>query len=78
MPTILIEIVGWAGMIAILAAYWLVAAGKVKSDSKFYQLLNLLGALFVIINVGYHGAIPSVALNVVWLLIALWSLIRKQ
>lgn len=78
MPTLLFEIVGWLGTIAIMAAYWLVSVGKISPISKIYQLLNLFGAGFVIINVAFHGAFPSVALNTVWFFIALYSLIKKD
>jgi len=66
MPIIIFEIVGWTGTIAILAAYWLVSIGKISAGSKSYQYLNLFGAGFVIVNVAFHSAMPSVALNTVW------------
>lgn len=76
MSLLLIEIIGWAGMITILTAYFLVSSKKLSPDSGTFQLLNLIGAAFVIVNVVYHQAYPSVALNTIWLLIALISLIK--
>ena len=78
MPIIIFEIVGWIGMILILVAYWLVSIRKITPTSNIYQFLNLLGAGFVIVNVAFHGALPSVALNIVWFLIALFGLAKKQ
>lgn len=72
----LYEIIGWIGTIAILAAYLLVSTKKLSPDSREYQLLNLTGAIGIIINSGVHGAIPSVGLNVVWLLIAVYGLVK--
>jgi len=77
MSTIYFEIIGWMGTVAILAAYWLVSTKKISPTSKVYQLLNLFGAGFVIVNVAFHGAIPSVILNSIWLLIALFGLFQK-
>ncbi len=71
-----IQIVGWGGTLAILLAYFLVSAKKLAASSKVFQLLNLFGALGIIINSWYFKAIPSVALNVVWLSIATYSLFR--
>jgi hypothetical protein len=71
------EIIGWIGTAAILLAYFLVSTGKLSAKSKEYQLLNLLGALGVIINSGIHKAIPSVGLNVVWLTIATYGLLKS-
>lgn len=78
MPVVYFEIVGWLGTIAIMAAYCLVSLGKISPVSKIYQLLNLFGAGFVIINVAFHSALPSVALNTIWFFIALYSLIKKD
>lgn len=72
------EIVGWFGTILILSAYFLVSIKKISSDSRLYQLLNLLGAVGVIVNSLTHGAIPSVGLNVVWLIIAVYGLIKAS
>lgn len=72
----IIEIIGWAGTIAILLAYFLVSTKKLSATSKEFQLLNLFGAFGIIINSWFHRAIPSVALNVVWLLIATYALLK--
>ena len=70
------EIVGWTGTFAILLAYFLISAKKISADDRRYQILNLAGAIGIIINSVVHGAIPSVGLNIVWLLIALYGLFR--
>jgi len=38
------EIIGWYGMTAILAAYFLVSFGFLSSSGIFYQVLNFIGA----------------------------------
>lgn len=68
------EIIGWMGTGAILLAYLLLSSGKLESNSKEYQLLNLVGAMGIIANSAIHGALPSVGLNIAWLLIALYGL----
>jgi hypothetical protein len=70
------ELIGWIGTLAILAAYLLVSIKKVKPDSRQYQLLNLVGAIGIIVNSWVHNAMPSVGLNIVWLLIAVYGLIK--
>ena len=80
MVTIVIEVIGWAAALMILAAYALLTAGKLEARSRAYQWLNVLGALGFIINSGWNGAIPSAALNIVWAgigLAALWQIARK-
>ena len=77
---LIVEIAGWAGAALILAAYLLLSIGRVTGQSVLYQGMNVAGASGFIVNGWYHGAVPSAALNVVWMAIggiALWR-IRKR
>ena len=60
----------------ILGAYALLTAGKLTARSPAYQWMNVAGAAGFILNSGWNGAIPSAALNVVWLGIGAYALIR--
>lgn len=70
------EILGWTGALLILAAYFLVSTKKVSPTSVTYQLMNLFGAFGVGINVFIKGAYPSLAIEVVWGLIAVYGLYK--
>ncbi len=72
--TLLIDILGWIGAIGLLAAYVLISAKKVEGDSTSYQLLNLVGSFFLILNTLYYGAYPSSFLNLFWIAVALYAL----
>jgi len=58
------------GTIMILVAYFMVSTDKTSTKSIRYQLANLIGALFIGLNVVYLKAWPTVALEVAWILIA--------
>jgi len=76
-----VEIVGWSGAMLILSAYLLVTLGRLTGQSLAFQWMNLVGAAGFVVNGWWHGAIPSAALNVLWLLIgaiASWRIIRKR
>jgi hypothetical protein len=76
-----VEIAGWGGAVLILLAYLLLSAGRLTGQSLSYQAMNVVGAAGFVINGWWHGAIPSAALNVLWLLIgafASWRIIRKR
>lgn len=76
---LLIEAAGWIGASLILGAYILLSAGKMQGNSPAYQWMNVIGAAGFILNSGYHGAIPSVAINVLWIAIggfALWRIYK--
>ena len=81
MQDLVIEACGWIGALLILGSYILVSLGKLEGRSASYQWLNVIGSAGFVVNSGWHGAIPSTALNVGWLavgLATLWSLSRKS
>jgi hypothetical protein len=78
---IAVEVAGWAGAALILGGYLLITMGKVTGQSALYQWMNVAGAAGFIVNGWWHGAVPSAALNVVWMLIggvALWRIWAKR
>ena len=64
---LVIEIVGWAGAALVLAGYGLLSAHKLDSRSVTYQMLNIGGAAGLVINAAWNGAIPSAAVNLIWM-----------
>lgn len=76
-----VEVAGWSGAALILLAYLLLSAERLSGQSLVYQGMNVVAALGFVINGWWHGAIPSAALNVLWLLIggvASWRIIQKR
>jgi hypothetical protein len=81
MTTLIMNVAGWTGVVLLLLAYILVSTRRVDGDTFTYQILNITGALLLIINSYYFGAYPSVGVNIAWIGIALFTLIkiiRKQ
>lgn len=76
MPKSFFEILGWYGAFAIVLAYGLVSFSVIKSTDFFYQLLNLTGALGIVVISLYKKAYQPGVLNIVWSLIALLAIIR--
>ncbi|MEZ4767924.1 MAG: hypothetical protein R2844_05795 [Caldilineales bacterium] len=74
----LIDIGGWIGAVALLLAYALVSNRRLAGDSIRFQSLNLLGSVLLALNSGYHGAMPSVVVNGVWILIGAVALVRAR
>ena len=72
-----VDVAGWSGAALVVGAYALISAGKLEPRSVLYQWMNLAGAIGFIINSGWHGAWPSVGLNVVWLGIAVVAMARS-
>jgi len=73
----LIAVVGWVGAALLVAAYALVSTGRLSGSGLRFQLLNIVGGVALTVNTAYHGAWPSAALNVVWVVVGLGALIRR-
>lgn len=69
-----IDAVGWGGAVIILTAYLLLSAGRLDGRSRLYQWMNVAGSVCFIVNSGYHRALPSAWLNVIWAGIGIYTL----
>ena len=76
MAKLLIELTGWTGALMILLAYALLTLQRVNAGSAGYRWLNIVGSAGLVVNSVWNGAFPSAFLNVVWLVITLYSLAR--
>lgn len=73
-----VEIIGWIGAILIVGSYFFNINGKLKSTSPVYIISNLLGGIFFTINTLVHKAYPSMIVNIIWVLIAVAALFKKD
>lgn len=65
-------------MILILLAFFLISTGRVTGSSATYQWINLFGGVGILINAQYYGAMPSVVLNAIWIVIASVALFKAM
>jgi len=68
------DILGWIGMILLLITYILLSSNKLKNGIP-YQLLNLIASLFMAIGLLPKNAWFSFALQVVFIIIAIITII---
>jgi hypothetical protein len=73
-----VDVIGWTGALLILGAYALLSAGRLKAGSLAYHLMNILGAVGFVVNSGWNGALPSAALNVIWIGIGTYALLQRR
>jgi hypothetical protein len=71
---IFVEYLGWCGALAIVASYTLYFLGKLGAESIWFQLLNLLGALALMVYSLYRQVWPVTIVCAVWGGIAVYSL----
>jgi hypothetical protein len=73
-----VNLIGWLGSAAVIVAYVLVSTNRLRGDAVVYQLLNLVGGIFLALNTAYLGAYPSAIVNLMWIGIALFALARVK
>jgi hypothetical protein len=70
----LAEIIGWYGTVAIISAYALTSFGVLESQSAIYQVLNLTGAIGIVVVSLRKKAFQPAVLNIIWGVVALVAL----
>jgi hypothetical protein len=64
---IVVDAIGWLAAAALLLAYALVTTSRIQPTGLGYLLLNIAGSAGLALNAAAHSALPSMALNVLWL-----------
>ena len=72
----LIELSGWLGAILVLIAYYMVTSGKAGADSHIFQLINIIGAGFLIYYTYNCRAFASMTVNILWVFIGMNSFVK--
>ena len=72
------DIVGIAGFVQLIAAYFLLQAGRLDSHSKPYLYLNISASSCIIISLLSSWNLPSFMIQVFWIAISLYGLWRRK
>lgn len=75
------NIIGVAGTILILLAYFLLQAGRISSDDLWYSMMNLLGAAGVLVSLVYAWNLPAFIIESFWIAISaigIWKFMARQ
>ena len=72
------DAIGWTGAALLLVAYAMVSSKKLEVDSTAYQLLNIVGSVFLVANTIFYRAYPSSFVNVIWAGIAIFSIATRR
>jgi paired small multidrug resistance pump len=68
---------GYIGVVLVLLAFLLLQAHKLHGNGLIYQLMNVLGAIGVMLSLAF-GAFnaPAFFMQVAWLLIGIYGIVR--
>ena len=68
--------IGIVGVLLILLAYFLLQNEMLSIETLCYSLLNLIGALLILVSLFYHWNLPSVLIEIAWILISIRGIYR--
>ncbi len=71
-----IDWLGVLGSLIISAAYLAVSRNWVSGESPAFNLLNLVGAVLVLLSLYFRPNAGAIVIEVMWVLIALFALWR--
>ena len=76
--SIIVECIGWIGAIIVLIAFFMISTHRTDADKPIFHWLNVIGAIGLIIHTCYNSAFPSAFVNVIWVGVAVFSLIKLK
>lgn len=70
------DIIGNLGVGLIVLSYFLLQTQKIASDQLSYSLLNLFGAIFLLISLCYNFNLASVVIEFFWIAISIYGIFK--
>lgn len=70
------QIIGWIGMVLILAAYFLVSFEILSVENIWYQLMNIVGSIGLVLVASARRDWQPMVLNIIWILIGAVAVLR--
>lgn len=70
------NVIGWVGALLIIIAYLLVSFGYVAATNLWYQVINLVGAVGIVLSSYRKKDMQPVVLNIFWILISLLAITK--
>jgi hypothetical protein len=64
---------GWIGAVCVLVPYALVSIGRLAGTAVAFRAPNIVGGLLLMADAWYHRNYPSVAVNAIWIAIAVYA-----
>ncbi len=74
----LFGMIGYVGLVFLLVSYLMLVIGQFKVTDTHYIVLNVLGALFVVITLYTGGTLPILGTIIAWLVISLFGFYKHH
>lgn len=76
--SIIVECIGWIGAIVVLIAFFMISTHRTDATKPIFYWLNIVGAVGLIIHTIYNSAFPSAFVNIIWVGVAVFSLMKLK
>jgi hypothetical protein len=73
---LLADVIGTVGVAMILLAYFLVQTGRKTAQDLIYPMLNLIGALLLLLSLMVNWNTPSVIIEIFWIAISVYGIAK--
>ena len=67
---------GLLGVVLVLVAYVLLQAQKLSQNSALFYVINLIGSILILGSLYFHPNLPSVVIEIAWLIISVLGIWR--
>ncbi|WP_320033462.1 CBU_0592 family membrane protein [Halarcobacter sp.] len=71
------QLIGFIGMVFVVVAYFLLQTEKKKITSWTYQVLNLIGAILLLISLFVHFNLGSFVIEIFWIIITILGMYKN-
>ena len=71
------QLIGFVGMLFLVYAYFLLQANKIDNSSLKFQLLNLCGAILLLISLCVHFNLGSFVIEIFWIVITIYGIVKN-
>ena len=77
MFSMLIQVIGWLGVVLCTLGYLLLSMKVINAESLSFQMLNIIGGLCLVATALETRDLPNAAANVLWMFIGIYALGRQ-
>jgi hypothetical protein len=78
MISVLFDVVGMLGTSLVVGAFFQLQLGKLEATGLGYNLMNMVGAILLMISLSYHFNLASFVIEIFWIVASAIGLYRYK
>lgn len=71
------DVIGLAGVVAIIIAYYLLQSDRLRYDDYSYLFLNGVGAVLIMISLAFAFNLAAFAMEAIWVAISIYGAVKR-